>query len=73
MSVTMVHSGDYLALCKYDFIEGDLFILSWARVQEVRQGNISSELLMCTGHECSFIWSLLASSTNGNIKHSITH
>ena len=69
----MGHSGNYLALCNYDFSKRDLFILSWARVQQVRQGNISSELLMCSGRECSFIWSPLASSTNSNIKHSITH
>ena len=27
--------------------KGDLFVLSWARVQRVRQESISSELLMC--------------------------
>ena len=26
------HSGDDLALCKYHFRKGDLFIISWARV-----------------------------------------
>ena len=36
-------------LCKYDLRQGDLFVLSWARVQRVRQGSISSELLMCGG------------------------
>ena len=36
-------------LCKYDLRKGDLFVLSWARVQLVRQGGISSELLMCGG------------------------
>ena len=34
-------------LCKYDLIKGDLFDLSWARVRRVRQGSMSSELLMC--------------------------
>ena len=33
-------------LCKYDLIKGDLFVLSWAWV---RQGSISSDLLMCRG------------------------
>ena len=45
------HSGDgndlALTLCKYDLRKGDLFVLSWARVLQVRQGSISSELLMC--------------------------
>ena len=36
-------------LCKYDLRKGDLFVLSWARVRRVRQGSISSELLMCGG------------------------
>ena len=44
------HSGGGLdlasTLCKYDLRKGDLFVLSWARV---RQGSISSELLMCGG------------------------
>ena len=31
-------------LCMYD-----LFVLSWARVRQVRRGSISSELLMCGG------------------------
>ena len=42
------HSGDGCdlasTLCKYDF-----FVLSWARVQRVRLGSLSSELLMCGG------------------------
>ena len=45
------HSGDECdlvsTLCKYDLRKGDLFVLSWARVRRVRQGSISSELLMC--------------------------
>ena len=47
------HSGDgcYLAstLCKYTLRNDYLFVLSWARVQRVRRGIISSELLMCGG------------------------
>ena len=29
-------------LCKYDLRKGDLFVLSWARVQRMRWGSISS-------------------------------
>ena len=36
-------------LCKYDLRKGDLFVLSWARVRQVRRGSISSELIMCGG------------------------
>ena len=36
-------------LCKYDLRKGDLFVLSWARVQRVMRESISSELLMCGG------------------------
>ena len=36
-------------LCQYDLRKGDSFVLSWARVRVVRQGSISSELLMCGG------------------------
>ena len=47
------NSGDRcdlaLTLCKYDLRKGDLFVLSWAMVQRVRRGSISSELLMCGG------------------------
>ena len=38
-----------LLLCKYDLRKGDLFVFSWAMVRRVRQGNISSGLLMCGG------------------------
>ena len=42
------HSGDGFVLastlCKYDFRNGDLFVLSWARVRRVRRGSLSSEL-----------------------------
>ena len=36
-------------LCTYDLRKGDLFVLSWARVRQVRRGSISSELLKCGG------------------------
>ena len=35
--------------CKYDLRKADLFVLSWARVQRVMRGCISSELMMCGG------------------------
>ena len=38
-----------LTLCRYDLRKSDLFVLSWERVRRVRQGSISSELLMCGG------------------------
>ena len=44
-------------LCKYDLRKGDLFVLSWARVRRVRQGSISSEMLVCGGGVRS-IWLL---------------
>ena len=51
--VTEGHSGDGCdltsTLCKYDLRKGDLFVLSWTRVQRVRHGSLSSELLMCGG------------------------
>ena len=36
-------------LCKYDVRKGYSFVLSWARVRQVRRGRIPSELLMCGG------------------------
>ena len=36
-------------LCKYHLMKGDLFVLSWTRVQQVRWGSLSSVLLMCGG------------------------
>ena len=36
-------------MCRYDLGTGDLFVLSRAKVQRVRWGDISSELLMCGG------------------------
>ena len=45
------HSGDACdlasTLCKYDLKNGDLFVLSLARVRQLRQRSISSELLIC--------------------------
>ena len=35
-------------LCN-DLRKGDLFVLSWARVRQVKQGRISSELILCGG------------------------
>ena len=35
--------------CKYYLRTGDLFVLNWARVRQVRRGSLSSELLMCGG------------------------
>ena len=53
------HSGDGCdlssTLCKYDLRKDDLLFLSWARVQRVRRGSISSELLMCDGGERSIL------------------
>ena len=47
------HSGDGCVLastvCKYDSRKGDLFVLSWAMMQRVRRGSLSSELLVCGG------------------------
>ena len=47
------HSGDGCvlasSLCSCDMRKGDLFVLSWARVRQVKRGSISSELLMCGG------------------------
>ena len=48
------HSGDGCdlassTLCKHDLRKGDLFVLSWARVRRVRQGSISTGLIMCGG------------------------
>ena len=47
------HSGNGYdlasTLCMYDLRKGDLFVLSWERMRQVRRGSISSELLMCDG------------------------
>ena len=53
------HSGDACdlasTLCKYDLKKGDLFVLSWARVRQVRREGISSALLMYGGGVCSIL------------------
>ena len=53
------HSGDGCKLAstlsKYDLRKGYLFVLSLARVRRVRQGSISSELLMSGGGVRSFL------------------
>ena len=53
------HSDDgcelALTLCKYDLRKGDLFVMSWARVQRVRRGSVSSRLIMCGGGERSIL------------------
>ena len=36
-------------LCRYDLRTGDVFVLSWAWVQQVRRGSISSDLLLGGG------------------------
>ena len=40
------HSGDGCdlasTLCRYDLRKGDLFVLSWTRVRQVRRGSLSS-------------------------------
>ena len=58
------HCGDgcvlATTLCKYDLRKGDLFVLSWARVQRVRRGSLSSELLKCADEVCAeFCYCLL--------------
>ena len=47
VSAFMICRG--LCACTEMLWKGDLFVLSWARVRQVRQGNISSELLMYGG------------------------
>ena len=36
-------------LCIYNLLKGNLFVLIWVRVRQVRRGRIFSELLMCGG------------------------
>ena len=44
-----------------DLKKGNLFVLSWERVRQVRWGSISSELLMCGGSgRCILLFPLLA-------------
>ena len=60
----MGHIGDGCVsastLCKYSLRKGDLFVLSWAWVRRVRQGSISSGLLMCGGVRSMVLWPLVA-------------
>ena len=53
------HSGDGCdlasTLCMYDLKKGDLFVLSWLRVQRVMRRSLSSELLMCSGGVSSIL------------------
>ena len=57
------HNGDGCdlasTLCKYDLRKRDLFVLSWARVRQVRRGSTSSELLMCGRGVRSILFLLL--------------
>ena len=57
------HSGDGCGLastlCKYDLRKGDLFVLNWPMVRRVRQGSLSSELLMRGGGVAVFSYCLL--------------
>ena len=59
MCVTQGYSGDGCDLAsflrKYDLRKCDLFVLNWARVQRVRRGSISPELLMCGGGARSIV------------------
>ena len=45
------HSGEGCDLvstwCKYVFMKGELFVLSWTRVRQVRRQSMSSEMQMC--------------------------
>ena len=71
------HSGDGCDLastwCKYDLRKGDLSVLSWARVRRVRQGSITSELLMCDGGVRSILLLPLVASCLKTIDVCIWH
>ena len=71
------NSGDgcdwALTFCKYDLRKGDLFVLSWARVRQVRRGSISSELLMCGGGVRSILLLALVSRCLETIDVCIWH
>ena len=47
------HSGNECdwasTLGMYNLKNGDLFVLSWARVRQMRRGSISSKLIICGG------------------------
>ena len=51
-------------LCKCDLRKGDLFVLSWARVLQVRRGSLSSELLICGGGVRSILFMPLVPRDN---------
>ena len=46
-------------LCYYDSRKDGLFVMSWARMQRVRRGSVSSELLMYGGSLRSICYCLL--------------
>ena len=57
------HSGDGCVLastlCKHDLRKGDLFVLSWARVQRVRR-EVSLQSCLCVVEVCAvFCYCLL--------------
>ena len=51
---------DVLWRRQYDLRKRDLFVLSWARVQRVRRGSLSSELLLCGGVRSILLLPLVA-------------
>ena len=48
-SLLYVWVGLFLSSGDNIISHGDLFVLSWARVRRVRQGSLSSELIICGG------------------------
>ena len=58
--VQVVLSGFSVTLFKYDLRKGDLLVLSWASVQQVRRGSVSSDLLMCGGAHSILLLPLVA-------------
>ena len=71
------HSGDGCVLastlCKYDLRKGDVFVLSWARVQRVSRRSISSDLLMCGGSVRSILLLPLVARCIESIDMYMTH
>ena len=63
VNVKKGHIGDGYdlpsTLYKYDLRKGDLFVMSWARVQRMKRRSISSEQLMCGGGVRSILILLL--------------
>ena len=59
----MGHSGDgcdlVSTLYHYYLRKGNLFVISWARLQGVRCGSVFSDLLMCGGGMHSIVLLLL--------------